>query len=86
MTGSVISAAVWIVVASIIALLPWKIHWRAAVFLLIPTIVVIIPWLFIQNGVVVGTAFAVGFCSILRWPLYYLTKNTIRKAKVILGR
>lgn len=85
MTGSVISAAIWVVVASIIALLPWKIHWRAAVFLLIPTIIVIIPWLFIQNGVLIGLLFLAGFCSILRWPLYYLTKNTIRKTKAILG-
>ena len=86
MTDSMIAAGVWVIVSAIIAFLPWQIHWRAASFLLLPTIVFIIPWLFYENGPVIGGLFLIGFCSILRWPLYYFGKFLIRKSKELIGR
>ena len=86
MTTLVIHAGFWIVAASIIAFLPQTFHKPAALYLLIPTAVVLLPWIYVTNGPLVGTLFLIGFCSILRWPVYFLGRFVIRKTKGIFDR
>ncbi len=86
MTTPVILAGFWIVAASIIAFLPQTFHKPFALYLLIPTVIVLLPWIYAAEGPLVGTLFLIGFCSILRWPVYFLGKFVIRRTMGIFDR
>lgn len=86
MMTPMILALLWIIVASVIALLPWKIHKPCAVFFLIPTALLLIPLVYATDGPLVGTLFLLGVMSILRWPVYFLGKFLSEKTRELLGR
>ena len=72
MTLSLILAALWIITASVIALLPTKDrHWRAA-YWLIAIGVPILCGVFWQNGVWTAGLVLLAGMSVLRWPVIHL--------------
>ncbi|HCQ66646.1 MAG TPA: hypothetical protein DIU07_16520 [Rhodobacteraceae bacterium] len=74
MTPSLIAAALWAVIANVIAMVPSKKgHWPAAWGLIavgIPTV----GWVTLQNGPFIGLAVLAAGISILRWPVRYLLR------------
>lgn len=74
MTTSLTLAALWAVVANLLAMTPSKDHhWRNAYWLIaigIP-IVGFVTW---QHGPFVGMLVLAGGMSVLRWPVIYLTR------------
>lgn len=65
-------ACLWVVVASVLAMLPSKhSHWPAAVGL-IATGIPILGYVTWQNGPLVGLLVFLAGASILRWPLIYV--------------
>ena len=72
MTPSIICAALWAVVANVIAMLPTRDHhWRAA-YALIATGIPILGYVTWQNGPWIGLIVLVAGMSVLRWPVIYL--------------
>lgn len=73
MNLSLVLACLWALVATIIAILPFKIHWPAA-YLLIAIGIPILGFVTYENGPFVGLLVFAGGASMLRWPLYYLVR------------
>ena len=72
MTPSLVAAALWVVVANVIAMFPSKRgHWPAA-WGLIAVGIPIVGWVTLQNGPFIGLAVLAAGISILRWPVRYL--------------
>lgn len=71
MTPSLALACVWAVVATIIAMLPNRIHWPAA-YGLIAVGIPLVGWVTYQNGPVVGLLVLAAGVSVLRWPVIHL--------------
>lgn len=72
MSGSIVAACIWIVTATLIAMLPSRDkHWRAA-YALIAVGVPILGWVAWQNGPWAGVLVLAAGASILRWPLIHL--------------
>lgn len=74
MTGSLISACLWALAATAVALGPRRFHWPAA-WALIAAGVPIVGWVTYQNGPILGLLVLAGGLSVLRWPLKYLLAN-----------
>lgn len=80
MSLSLIGAFLWMVTASVIALLPTRDHhWRAA-YWLIGVGIPLLGWVVWQNGPLIGLLVMAGAASILRWPLIYLWRR-LRRGK-----
>lgn len=74
MTLSLTLAAVWAVVANILAMLPsGDNHWRRA-YILIACGIPIIGYVTAQHGPWVGMIVLIGGMSVLRWPVIFLTR------------
>ncbi|XDA99451.1 DUF2484 family protein [Sulfitobacter sp. LCG007] len=74
MTLSLTLAAVWAVVANILAMLPTRDnHWRRA-YILIACGIPIIGYVTAQHGPWVGMIVLIGGMSVLRWPVIFLTR------------
>lgn len=72
MTSSLALAALWVVAANLIAMLPTRDHhWRAA-YVLIALGVPILGWVTYQNGPLLGILVLAAGVSMLRWPVVYL--------------
>lgn len=72
MTLSLVLAALWAVVANVIAMLPTRdYHWRAA-YCLIACGIPILGYVTWQNGPWIGLIVLVAGMSVLRWPVIYL--------------
>lgn len=72
MTPSLIAAALWAIVANLIALMPSRRgHWPAA-WGLIATGIPITGWVTWQNGPALGLVVLAAGASMLRWPLIRL--------------
>lgn len=70
MTLALTLAATWVIVASVIAMLPRRFHWFGAVGL-IGALVPLVPLLWVKTGVLITVGFLCGAGSILRWPLFH---------------
>lgn len=74
MTLSLALACVWALIANVLAMTPSKDnHWRRAYFLIgigIP----LLGYVTYENGPWVGLIVLVAGMSVLRWPVYYLTR------------
>ena len=67
-------ACLWAVSANIIAMTPSKDHhWRNA-YALIAVGIPIVGYVTAQHGPWVGLLVLAGGCSVLRWPVIYLTR------------
>ncbi|MGC1489088.1 MAG: DUF2484 family protein [Albidovulum sp.] len=72
MTLSFAAACLWILIASLIGLLPTRDHhWRAA-YILIAIGIPLLGWVTYQNGPFWGLITLAAGASILRWPVIYL--------------
>ncbi len=74
MTDSLIIAAIWLVAANVLALIPSKDNLWARAYFLIATGMPLIIWVFVQNGWIIGVLFVWAASSVLRWPLIYLMR------------
>lgn len=74
MNTSLTLAAIWFIIANLIALLPSKRnHWPQA-YVLIATGIPILGYVTYENGPWVGLLVLAAGGSILRWPLLYLAR------------
>lgn len=81
MTPSLITAAVWALIANLIAFAPSRRgHWPAA-WALIATGIPLVGWVTWQNGPVVGMLVLAAGVSMLRWPVIYLWRWMKRTAR-----
>lgn len=71
MTTSLVLACLWAIVASVIAMLPNRIHWPAA-YALIDVGIPILGYVTYQNGPLAGLLVLAGGVSVLRWPVIFL--------------
>ncbi|WP_281841089.1 DUF2484 family protein [Sinisalibacter aestuarii] len=72
MTPSLIAAALWALVANLIALAPSRRgHWPAA-WVLIVTGIPIVGWVTFESGPIIGLVVLAAGASMLRWPAIYL--------------
>jgi hypothetical protein len=79
MSASLVLAALWAVVANVLAMTPSRdAHWRAA-YVLIATGIPILGYVTYQNGPWVGLIALVAAMSVLRWPVIYLLRRLRRQ-------
>ena len=71
MTTSLVLACLWAVMASVIAMLPARIHWPAA-YVLIAVGIPILGFVTYQNGPILGLIVLAAGVSVLRWPVLFL--------------
>ncbi|QBF31252.1 DUF2484 family protein [Thalassococcus sp. S3] len=72
MSVSLVLAAIWVLLASVLAMLPSRDnHWRRA-YILIAIGVPVLGFVIYQNGPWWGLAVLLAGMSILRWPVIYL--------------
>jgi len=82
MNLSLILAALWAVIANVLAMTPSKDnHWRRAYFL-IAIGIPILGYVTYENGPWYGLAVLLAGMSVLRWPLIYLGRWLRRVGKV----
>lgn len=70
---SILLAGLWVVAATVIALMPQRTHWPGAVVLIV-TGVPLLGYLTYENGPLAGLLGLAAGASVLRWPLFYLGK------------
>lgn len=74
MTLSIVLACFWAVIANVLAMTPSRDHhWRNA-YVLIAVGVPILGYVTLQHGPWIGLLVLAGGCSILRWPVIYLSR------------
>ena len=72
MSVSLVLAALWALVANVLAMIPSKDnHWRRA-YVLMALAVPLLIWLFYENPWWVGVLAIFAGMSVLRWPVIYL--------------
>lgn len=67
----------WVVLASLIMLLPRRFHWRGA-YVLAATGVPLLGWVTYENGPFCGLLCLLAGASVLRWPLIRLAQRVRR--------
>lgn len=67
----------WVVLASLIMLLPRRLHWRGA-YVLAATGVPLLGWVTYENGPFWGLLCLLAGASVLRWPLIRLAQRVRR--------
>ena len=82
MTPSLLCAALWLVAANLMAMIPSKDNLWQRAYLLIAVGIPLLGWVTYQNGAWVGLLALAAGMSVLRWPVIYLT----RCAKRVVGR
>lgn len=74
MSISILLACIWAVSANVLAMTPSKDHhWRNA-YILIAVGIPIVGYVTAQHGPWLGLLILAGGCSVLRWPMIYLTR------------
>ena len=83
MSGSIIAALVWLILANVIAMFPSRDnHWSIA-YVLIAIGVPLLGRLTYENGPWVGFAAMLAGASLLRWPVRYLLRWIKRVIKPV---
>ena len=72
MSGSIIGAFVWLIVANVAAMFPSKKHHWPTAYVLIAIGLPLLVWVFVQNGIWLMLLLLAMGMSVLRWPVYYL--------------
>lgn len=85
MSGPVLLACLWCVLANVIAMFPSKHkHWPAF-YVLMAFGLPILAWVFVSDGWVFGMIFTLAGVSIFRWPVRYLLRwlkaRTLKRAE-----
>jgi len=78
MTLSLICAALWLVVANVMAMIPSKDNLWQRAYLLMAVGIPLLGWVVYQNGLWIGLIALVAGMSVLRWPVVYLTRRVKR--------
>ena len=78
MTLSLICAALWLVVANVMAMIPSKDNLWQRAYLLMAVGISLLGWVVYQNGLWIGLIALVAGMSVLRWPVVYLTRRVKR--------
>ena len=78
MTLSSICAALWLVVANVMAMIPSKDKLWQRAYLLMAIGIPLLGWVVYQNGLWIGLIALVAGMSVLRWPVVYLTRRVKR--------
>jgi hypothetical protein len=78
---AIVFAAIWIVMGTVVALLPRRFHPPGALVLLI-LLVPLLPFLWIAGNPFLAVMFVAGVASILRWPLFYIGRAMARRVGV----
>ena len=79
MSISLTLACFWAVIANVLAMTPSKDHhWRNA-YILIAIGIPIVGYVTAQHGPWAGLIVLVGGCSVLRWPVIYLSRWVRRR-------
>lgn len=74
MSLSLVLTCFWFVIANILAMTPSEdSHWRNA-YVLIAVGIPLVGFVTAQHGPVLGLVVLAGGCSVLRWPVIYLTR------------
>lgn len=74
MTLSLILAALWAIIANVLAMTPSRDnHWRRA-YVLIAIGIPLLGYVTYENGPWFGLAVLLAGMSVLRWPVIYLTR------------
>jgi len=74
MSISLTLACIWAVIANVLAMTPSKDHhWRNA-YVLIAIGIPIIGYVTVQHGLWTGLIVLAAACSVLRWPVIYLSR------------
>lgn len=73
MSLSLILACLWVVLASLVAALPGRLHWPAAYGLTLLGIP-LLGFVTFENGPFWGLLALAGGVSVLRWPMIYLAR------------
>lgn len=72
MSMSLVCAAIWLIAANVLAMIPSKDnHWRRA-YILIAIGVPIVGWVTAENGPWIALLVLAAGMSVLRWPVIYL--------------
>jgi len=80
MTTSLICAALWLIAANVLAMIPSKDnHWRRA-YVLIALGIPLLGWVTYENGPWIALVVLLAGMSVLRWPVVYLTRWVRRTA------
>jgi hypothetical protein len=74
---SLVFACLWVVLASLIMLLPRRFHWRGA-YALAASGVPLLGWVTFENGPFWGLLCLLAGASVLRWPLIRLAQRVRR--------
>lgn len=80
---SLILAALWALVANVLALLPSRDHHWHRAYALIACGIPILGYVTYQTGPWVGLAVLVAGMSVLRWPVFYLARWARRKSSTL---
>ncbi len=85
MSISLTLAALWAVIANVLAMTPSKDnHWRNA-YILIGIGIPIVGYITVQHGPWIGLLVLAGGCSVLRWPVIYLARWLRRTSRPMKG-
>ena len=82
---AIIAAAIWILVATIVALGPRRYHKPCALTLL-ALLIPLLPYLWIAGNPFIAIMFVIGVGSIMRWPLYYISRMAARRIGIHIQR
>ncbi|GLQ34870.1 hypothetical protein GCM10007939_11530 [Amylibacter marinus] len=74
MNYTALIVGIWIVTSAIVAMTSTRYHRFFALYVLIPTALILIPLIGYSYGLVWMLAALLGAGSVLRWPVYFLTK------------
>lgn len=74
MSWSILSAAIWAISATIVAMLPMRLQYAPGLTLLILAPVLIV-WLGVEQGWMIALAATLGFLSMFRHPLRYFWRK-----------
>ena len=74
MTLSLICAALWLVVANVMAMIPSKDNLWQRAYLLMAVGIPLLGWVVYQNGLWIGLIALAAGMSVLRWPVVHLTR------------
>ena len=72
MSPSLISVALWLLAANVLAMIPSKDNLWQRAYILIGLGIPLLGWVTYQNGPWVGLIALAAGASVLRWPLVYL--------------
>ena len=81
MTLSLALACLWVVVANVIAMFPSRHHHWPAAYVLIAVGIPLLGGVTYQNGPIWGMVVFFFGASVLRWPVIYLGRWSLRKLR-----